>query len=152
MYGFLNNIHDFMSFYLSCVEPRFEGCQYHFSYIFSLFYGRCHPCLKIFSCWFIGFNFVNGTQVKIGEEFAYWKYEKYTKFLNFLKSRKTRMTTFIKAKVKKWDGQANIDKYRRLQDIISEQKFSLFDHSSFVLLLVVLRITIWIKKIKNCML
>ncbi len=114
--------------YLSCVEPRFEGCQHNCSYISILILWTVSSLFKIFSCWFIGFNFVNGTQVKIGEEFAYWKYEKYTKFLNFLKSRKTRMTTFIKAKVKKWDGQANIDKYRRLQDIISEQKFSLFDH------------------------
>ena len=122
------------------------------SYISILILWTVSSLFKIFSCWFIGFNFVNGTQVKIVEQFAYWKYGKYTKYLNFLKSRKTRMTTFIKAKVKKWDGQANIDKYRRLQDIISEQKFSLFDHSSFVLLLVVLRITIWIKKIKNCML
>ncbi len=40
------------------------------------------------------------------------------------------MTTFIKAKLKKSDGQKNIDKYRLaaleiLQNIISEQNFDL---------------------------
>ena len=43
------------------------------------------------------------------------------------------MTTFIKAKLKKSDGQMNIDKYRvaahsTLQNIISKQNFNLLHH------------------------
>ena len=45
--------------------------------------------------------------------------------------KKTRMITFIKEKIKKSDGQTNMDVYRVaahviLQIIISEQKFHLF--------------------------